>query len=93
MIHYYFKRHWDETTEDPLTNSWGTSTYYFETNEEGEVLRQIEVYNEGHILFYDKNNVEDEFGRLSEVALGLIEFEEFKIGSVEFEKIWARYRK
>lgn len=93
MTLYYFKRHWDETTGDALTNSWGTSTYFFETDEEGEVLRQIEVYDNGHILRYDKNYVEDEFGGLSEVPLDLTEFDEFKIENIEFEQVWTKDKK
>jgi hypothetical protein len=95
MTLYYFKRHWDETTGDALTNSWGNSIYYFETNEEGEVFRQIEVYENGQTLRYDKNYVEDEFGGLSEVQLDLteFEFEQFKIENAEFEQVWTKDKK
>ncbi len=86
----YFKRFWDETTGDPLTTSWGTSTYYFETDLKGEVLRQIEAYQNGQILCYDQNNVEDEYGKLSNEPLELIGFDEFKIDKEEFEKVWAK---
>ena len=90
MTLYYFKRYWDETTGDPSTNSWGTSTYYFETDAEGEVLRQLEVYQNGQRLHYDQNKMEDEYGGLSNVPLDLTEFDQFKIDKKEFEQAWTR---
>ena len=84
----YFKRHWDETTGKPLTDSWGTSIYYFETSFEGKVLRQIEVYANGKKLKYDLAHLQDEYGGLSEVPLDLEEFAEFEINHHEFEEIW-----
>ena len=87
---YYFKRYWDETTGDPSTNSWGTSTYYFETDMKGEVLRQIEVYQNGKKLRYDENKIENEYGGISDQPLDLTEFDEFKIDKEEFEQAWAR---
>ncbi|TWI79337.1 hypothetical protein IQ13_3741 [Lacibacter cauensis] len=89
MTFNYFKRFWDESTGDPLTDSWGTSTYYFETDSNGEVLRQIEVYENGKVLKYDQNNVEDEYGALSNNTLDVDEFKDFKIEKTEFEEVWA----
>ena len=88
METFYFKRLWEETTGDPLTDSWGTSTFFFETNQYGDVLRQIQLYENGKKLRYDEQNLEDPFGKLSEFSLDLIEFNEFKISKDEFEKVW-----
>lgn len=41
---HYFKRYWEETTCDELTDAWGTSTYYFETDEQLNIIRQIQVF-------------------------------------------------
>ena len=57
----YFKRNWNETRGDQY-DSWGKSVWFFETDCNGEVFRQIEVYDNGKILKYDKQNIEDEFG-------------------------------
>lgn len=84
----YFKRPWEETTGDPLTDEWGTSVYYFETNQAGVVLRQIEVYANGKRLKYSLENLQDEYGGLSEVPLELEEFEEHSISENEFEAAW-----
>lgn len=83
----YFKRYWDETTGNDLTNSWGTSYYYFETDDQLNVLRQLEVFENGQILKYDTEYLEDKLGGLSEVPLDE-EFEAFQIDKTEFEQIW-----
>ena len=70
----YYKRDWDETTGSELTDGWGTSTFYFETDEEGEVTRQMQVFKNGKILKYDTKYIEDRFGGLSEVSLDGEEF-------------------
>ena len=85
---YYFKRDWDETTGEPLTDSWGTSTYYFETTDLGEVLRQIQVFSNGQKLKYDTTKLEDQYGGLSDIPLDLEEFEKFRIAKDDFEKPW-----
>ena len=46
MTTQYYNRHFDEPRTEQ-SEVWGTCEYYFETNQEGEVLRQIEVYENG----------------------------------------------
>ena len=83
----YFKRNWDETRGDQY-DSWGKSVWFFETDNNGEVLRQIEVYDNGKILKYDNQNIEDEFGGLADQNLDLTEFNKFTIEKEEFENKW-----
>ena len=85
---HYFKRFWEETTGDTLTDHWGTSIYYFETDENGEVLRQLEIFANGKRLKYTPDNLQDEYGGLSEIPLDLTEFENFKITKNEFDNAW-----
>ena len=87
-MNYYYKRDWEETSGEPLTASWGTSTYFFETSDSGEVLRQVQVFYNGEKLKYDSVRVEDEYGGLADVPLDLNEFEEFKIEKDFFENAW-----
>ncbi|MBN9296929.1 MAG: hypothetical protein J0I41_07950 [Filimonas sp.] len=89
-VHKYYKRLWNQTTADPLTNSWGVSTFYFETDIEGGVFRQIEVFQEGQMLRYDNNHLNDQFGGLADVSLDLQDFEEFTIDKNEFENMWCK---
>lgn len=77
-----------------MTNSWGSCYYYFETDDQLNVARQIEIYEFGPILKYDTEYNEDKFGGLAEGALGE-EFESFQIEHKEFEQIWlsTHYKK
>ena len=61
----FLKKYWNESTGNPKTNHWGMSTYYFETTETGEILKQIEIYANGKVLKYSDLHRIDEFGRLS----------------------------
>jgi len=83
----YFKRNWNETCGDQY-DSWGKSVWFFETDNNGEVLRQIEIYDNGKVLKYDNQNIEDEFGMLADQNLDLTEFNEFTIKKEEFENKW-----
>lgn len=89
----YFKRHWDETSGDNLTNGWGTSWYYFEADEDGYVLRQLQQFENGQVLKYDDDYVEDEFGGLTDQPLN-DEMTSFQIDKKEFEDMWLypRYK-
>lgn len=84
----YFKKLWDETTGDELTDSWGTATYYFETDEQLNVLKQVEVYQNGKMLKYDEQNIEDAFGGLADQPLDIEEFAGNEIVAAEFFTIW-----
>ena len=83
----YFKRNWNETRGDQY-DSWGKSVWLFETDNNGEVLRQIEIYDNGKVLKYDNQNIEDEFGMLADQNIDLTEFTEFTIKKEEFENKW-----
>jgi hypothetical protein len=39
----YFKAYWDESRGDKF-DSWGRSWWYFETDDGGNVLRQVEKF-------------------------------------------------
>jgi Cysteine-rich CPCC len=86
----HLKRHWNETTGQPLTDSWGTSFYYFETNKECEVLRQIEVYENGKVLKYSDAYLEDEFGGLAEKPLDLNSGDYLICNTIEFYELWKK---
>ena len=83
----YYKRNWEESRGDEFDN-WGKSIWYFETDNSGLPIKQIEVYENGNVMKYDKIKSEDEFGRLGYKELDLDEFNEFKITELEFNKVW-----
>ncbi len=57
-MYLYFKRPWKRTRGDSYDH-WGNSIWYFETKDNGGVLRQIEVYENGPINKYCNNNKKD----------------------------------
>ncbi|WP_277228629.1 DUF433 domain-containing protein [Hymenobacter sp. YC55] len=83
----YFKRYWNETTGNDLTDSWGASYYYFETNDQLNVVRQLQLFEKGQVLKYNTEYLEDNLGGLAEVPLEE-EFELFQIKKEEFEQLW-----
>ena len=83
----YFKHYWDESRGDKF-DAWGKSWWFFETDEAGNVLRQIEKFESGVILRYDKSNSEDEFGGLAEKPVDADEIGGSKIDRQEFEREW-----
>jgi hypothetical protein len=85
----YYKRHFDEPRTEQA-EIWGTCDYYFETNQNGEVLRQIEVYKNGKTLKYDVKFIEDKFGFLADQPLDLSDFENFVITKTDFELEWQK---
>ena len=87
MLRYY-KRRWDETRGDRY-DSWGPSLWLFETDEVGNVLRQVELYDGGQRLRYDENRLDDSYGALSEKPLDLSELAAFEIDATEFEAGWS----
>jgi hypothetical protein len=83
----YVKRHWNESRGDEH-DAWGTSWWYFEADDKGRVLRQIEQYDSGVRLCYGEQHVGDEFGGLSDKPLDLSEPEYSAISPQDFEAIW-----
>ncbi|HEY2588175.1 MAG TPA: hypothetical protein VGI81_20700 [Tepidisphaeraceae bacterium] len=61
----YVKGYWNEGRGDAF-DSWGRSWWYFETDDTGNVLRQVGSYENGIILRYDESHLDDEYGRLAE---------------------------
>ena len=87
MITHYYNRHFDEIRIEN-SESWGNCNYYFETNEAGEILRQIEVYQNGKRLKYSKILNEDEYGFLGDQPIDQLEFKDFAITQSNFEIQW-----
>ncbi|MBF4487423.1 hypothetical protein [Flavobacterium sp. CSZ] len=89
MTKLYYKRHFNESRIEKF-ETWGTCGFYFESNQKGEILRQIEVYENGRRLKYSEEILEDEFGFLSDQKIDLLEFEKFIINKKDFEYQWEQ---
>ena len=85
---HYFKRQWDELREDDH-DDWGISVWYFETEPDFSVTRQIEVYASGTVLHYDRQHLGDTYGGLSDQTLSADDFAQFEIEQSEFEQVWS----
>ena len=88
MKHRYFKKIWNETTGDEETDSWGNSTYYFETDENLNVLKQIQIFENDNILKYDEQNFEDQYGFLTDQPLAIEDFDDREISEIDFYEVW-----
>ena len=85
----YYKRHFNEIRTEK-SETWGTCDYYFETNQNGQILRQIEVYENGKKLKYSEEFIEDEYGFLADQPIDLLDFENFVINKSDFEYQWQK---
>jgi hypothetical protein len=83
----YYKRQWGEPRGDEY-NHWGPATYFFEADDDGWVVRQVEVYQGGQILRYSQQHDKDEFGMLTDQPLDLAEFQSFATSKDEFDRAW-----
>jgi hypothetical protein len=86
----YLELKWEESRGDKYDN-WGTSIWFLELDLDNYPLRQIEVYQNGKRLKYDKINFEDEFGMLGDQSMDSEEIEEMNgitITLEQFETEW-----
>ena len=86
----YFKKNWEETSGDELTDDWGVSIFYFETDDSLNVFKQTQIFENGNILKYDELNNEDEFGAMADQSLEEEEFLDCEISKEEFYNIWNK---
>ena len=86
----YLKKKWEETTGNELTDDWGVSIFYFETDDSLNVLKQIQIFENGNILKYDELNNENEFGAMADQSLEEEEFLDCEISKEEFYNIWNK---
>ncbi|WP_226065475.1 hypothetical protein [Kaistella polysaccharea] len=86
----YFKKFWEETTGEELTDSWGDSTYFFETDKNLNVIKQIQLFRNGKILKYNEQYLEDDFGGLADQQLEITEFIDNEMTEVEFLEMWNK---
>jgi hypothetical protein len=89
MPNRFYRRRWDEARGDEFA-SWGRSFWYFETDEEGWPVRQIEVYEAGRVTRYGPEHDDDRYGGLGEASLydSGEDWSTYEIADVEFERIW-----
>ena len=76
------------------TADWGGVILYYEMGEDLGALRQIEIYDNGTVLFYDREHDTDEYGFLAEGELEPLGADyPYPLGYIdaeEFERLWEQ---
>jgi hypothetical protein len=83
----YFTQFWNEDRDDKYAD-WGTSTWYFETDDTDEILKQITIYKSEKVLKYSEDNLIDEFGVLDDQKLTLEDCDGESITKEAFYALW-----
>ena len=83
----YYQYHWDESRGEAFPG-WGSADYFFETDDSGIVLRQVEVYANGTILRYSGNHMEDAYGKLTDQPQDPDEMRPYASDRAAFERVW-----
>ncbi|MCA8988556.1 MAG: hypothetical protein KDA78_12985 [Planctomycetaceae bacterium] len=83
----YFSREWNPPS-DELCQTWGPAKYLFEVHSDGNVSRQIQLYENGLFILYDEICPEDQYGSRSSAKLDFQEFEPFQFSRDEFFNAW-----
>lgn len=84
----YFRARWEEDRGDEHS-AWGHATYLFVTTASFAVERQVEVYDDGHVLAYDRDHVADEYGTLADQTVDLANPAVHEISADEFVQATA----
>jgi hypothetical protein len=88
MGNRYFRRRWDERRGAQF-DGWGGATYYFEADDAGQPIRQVEMYDAGPVLHYGPDHEEDECGQLGATKLDELEdWTTWAITREDFEVVW-----
>jgi hypothetical protein len=85
----FYRRRWNESRGDEF-DSWGHSVWYFEVDDGGWPVRQVEVYDTGPVLRYGPGREEDQYGGLGQGSLDDLgdDWSRFVITQGEFEHVW-----
>jgi hypothetical protein len=80
----FYRRRWKESRGDDH-HDWGAATYYFWVHD-GAVEQQVEVYDSGVRLAYDRYHLDDEFGMLAREPLEDAEWASFEIDIETYQR-------
>ncbi|WP_281938892.1 hypothetical protein [Micromonospora sp. AKA38] len=85
----FYRRRWDESRGDEF-DVWGHSVWYFEVNDGGWPVRQVEVYDHGPVLRYGPGHETDRYGGLGQASLDDPEedWSPFVATRDAFERVW-----
>jgi hypothetical protein len=87
MTARYFQWEWKKPRGDEY-DSWGASTYFFETSPGGEVLRELRVFEHGKVLKHRPDHREDIYGQMAHALHAIDKFSHLEIPAHIFENAW-----
>lgn len=79
----FYRRRWDETRGDEH-DDWGPAVYYFWVQDR-VVGQQVERYDAGVLLAYDRYHPEDQYGQMTVESLDACEWAPFEIDIVTYQ--------
>lgn len=79
----YHSLYWPDDRADDYAH-WGGATYYFECRASGYPEQQLQIYDNGQILWYDTDHHTDRYGTLRTVPVGLFDPDIKEISAAEF---------
>ena len=80
----FYRRRWDESRGDAF-DGWGAAVYLFWV-QDGVVEQQIERYDAGILLAYDRYHRDDQYGQITTERLDPEEWAPFEIGRAEYQQ-------
>jgi hypothetical protein len=79
----FYRRRWDESRGDEH-DDWGAATYYFWV-QNGVLEQQVERYEAGVLLAYDRCHREDQYGGMAVEPLDPDEWAPFEIDIATYQ--------
>lgn len=79
----FYRRRWEETRGDEH-DDWGPANYYFWVHD-GVLEQQLELYDTGVLLAYDRYLREDQYGQMAREPLDPVEWAQYEIDIVTYE--------
>jgi hypothetical protein len=80
----YFKR-----VDEANHELGGEATYFLEVDEDGDAVRQVELYPNGKVLRYSAAHQQDDWGALCVMVLDANDdWAPYVISREEFERVW-----
>ena len=89
----YLKAPGQGPSVDEPRRSWGKLTRYLEIGEDGYAVRHVDVYENGHVLRFDRTHWVDNFGMLADMRYNPKKWEKWwgpslTIEAAEFDEVW-----
>jgi len=83
----FYKREWDRKRDDNFSH-WGKCTLLIQADPDGHLVSQIEMYEYGDNLLYNREHPRDQYGVLSDQLIDFDDFAPYEISESDFMQIF-----